>query len=195
LFMAGDKQFFYFLNKTKQKLGLKISFLGENLLERTDFKSGYCGVPPGSEDEDRVYMLSVLDKIKLSAYYAKEFLINPAYINASLFNSLTAFISYYQISKDYINIYRYIQWEEKKSKRDNHKRIWLGNSFGHPINLAGRGWHLCLLQLYYYTVGGFSEIETFRSNQIREGAITRQEAWRLSCAENKPRFESIKMVL
>ena len=39
---------------------------------------------------------------------------------------------------------------------------------------------------------GFSENDTFRSNQIREGVITREEALKFVEEENKPRYESIK---
>jgi hypothetical protein len=43
----------------------------------------------------------------------------------------------------------------------------------------------------YHTVAGFTENDTFRSNQIRAGMITREEALRLLEVENYPRFESI----
>lgn len=38
----------------------------------------------------------------------------------------------------------------------------------------------------------FSEIDTFRNNQIRDGMLTREEALRFAEEENKPRYESIK---
>ena len=44
----------------------------------------------------------------------------------------------------------------------------------------------------YYTVAGFSEFDTFRSNQIREGLITREEGLKFIAQENRPRFESMK---
>ena len=47
----------------------------------------------------------------------------------------------------------------------------------------------------YYTVAGFSENETFRSNQIREGMITREEGMEILKRENLPRYESIKWYL
>ena len=47
----------------------------------------------------------------------------------------------------------------------------------------------------YFTIAGFSEIDTFRSNQIREGMITRDEALHLSFEENLPRYEAIKWYL
>jgi hypothetical protein len=47
----------------------------------------------------------------------------------------------------------------------------------------------------YYTMAGFTEFDTFRSNQIREGDLTRDEALELIKEENKPRYQSIKWFL
>jgi hypothetical protein len=47
----------------------------------------------------------------------------------------------------------------------------------------------------YYTVAGFSEHDTFRSNQIREGLIDREKALELVYDENKPRYENIRWYL
>ena len=44
----------------------------------------------------------------------------------------------------------------------------------------------------YHTVAGFSEHDTFRSNQVRAGLINREEALRLCDIENQPRFDSMK---
>jgi hypothetical protein len=44
----------------------------------------------------------------------------------------------------------------------------------------------------YYTVAGFSEFETFRSNQIREGLVSREDALRTAQEENQPRWDSIR---
>ncbi|HDZ9635907.1 TPA: glucosamine 6-phosphate synthetase, partial [Vibrio cholerae] len=47
----------------------------------------------------------------------------------------------------------------------------------------------------YYTVAGFTEHDTFRSNQIREGDLTRDEALKLVAEENKPRYPNIRWYL
>jgi hypothetical protein len=44
----------------------------------------------------------------------------------------------------------------------------------------------------YYTVAGFTEMDTFRSHQVRDGALSREEALRRVRQENQPRYESIK---
>ncbi len=47
----------------------------------------------------------------------------------------------------------------------------------------------------YYNTAGFSEIDTFRSNQVREGLISRNQALSFSRQENVPRYENIKWYL
>lgn len=44
----------------------------------------------------------------------------------------------------------------------------------------------------YYTVAGFTENDTFRSNQIREGVLTREQALELVRRENQPRWEALQ---
>ena len=49
---------------------------------------------------------------------------------------------------------------------------------------------------YVYTlIAGFSENDTFRSNQIREGLISREEGLDLIYKENEPRYNSLKWYL
>jgi hypothetical protein len=52
-----------------------------------------------------------------------------------------------------------------------------------------------LYNYIYYTVAGFTEHDTFRSNQIREGQITREKALKLVEDENRPRYENIRWYL
>jgi len=47
----------------------------------------------------------------------------------------------------------------------------------------------------YYTVADFSEHDTFRSDQIREGQMTRHRALDLVNEENRPRYPNIKWYL
>jgi len=79
LFMAGDKQYFYFANLLMKQNNLNISVLGENLLETTNFKSGFCGITP-KFSKGNTYALSGSDKIKMITHYGKQYLLNPSYI-------------------------------------------------------------------------------------------------------------------
>ena len=47
----------------------------------------------------------------------------------------------------------------------------------------------------FVTANGFSEFDTFRSNQIREGYMAREDALELVLQENHPREESLRWYL
>ena len=47
----------------------------------------------------------------------------------------------------------------------------------------------------YYTVAGFTEHDTFRSNQIREGQLSRKKALEIVADENFPRYQNIRWYL
>lgn len=190
LFMAGDKQLFYYANILKMRMSIAPVFFGMNLLERTDFKVAFCGFNE-REKEKRHYYLSNANKLKILKYYTKEMLKNPAYFNNSLFDSLFAFFSYYIHHHDYHLFYEYCKWDEVlineilkeeynwECAEDTSTTWRIGDGTAPFYNYI------------YYTVAGFSEIDTFRSNQVREGILSRDTALQLALAENKPRFHSL----
>jgi glutamine---fructose-6-phosphate transaminase (isomerizing) len=191
LFMAGDKQYFYFSNLLMKQNNLKLSILGENLLEKTNFKTGFCGIKP-KFTSGNTYSLSFRDKLKMVSHYGKQYFLNPAYINSSLFDTVDSFKSYYIIKHQNLNIYDYIKWDEKTI---NHILI---NKYGWETDPGtNTTWRIGdgtagFYNFIYYIVAGFSENDTFRSNQIREGDLTRKEALELAKTENKPRWDSIQ---
>lgn len=192
LFMAGDKQYFYHANRIKKQLGVDQTFLGENLLERTDFKTGYCGIPPAREDDDRVYVLNAGSQARMLSYYGRQYLSHRPYLNRSIFDTAFAYASYYLIDRDYINLYRYVPWDEATLER-----TLLEDYDWETANDTQSTWRIgdgtaAFYNYIYYLVGGFSENDTFRSNQIREGHIGRDEALDKVRTENRPRYETMK---
>ena len=191
LFMAGDKQYFYYANKLRKQTGIKLIVLCECPYEKTNFKSGFCGVRPNFVEKS-VYSIPMISKIQLASYYAGQYLINPTYINQSLIDTLFAFFSYYMMSHEFLKLYEYIKWDENKinstliSEYDwetaiDTKSTWrIGDGTAPFYNYI------------YYTMAGFTENDTFRSNQIREGLMTREEALALTNKENEFRYESFK---
>jgi len=194
LFMAGDKQYFYYANKLKRINRIDLVILCENMLEKTDFKSGFCGIAP-TFGGAHIYTLSPADKLKMIAFYGKEYLSNPAYLNQSLIDTVGAFASYYFIPHKYLNIYKYVRWEEKTVERTLIGEYnWEISPDTQTTWRIGDG-TAPFYNYIYYTISGFSEIDTFRSNQIREGMLSREEALKAVNEENKARFESIKWYL
>lgn len=195
LFMAGDKAYFYYLNKVRQQLGVQLAFLCENLLERTDFKTGFAGVPPFGDDRDHVYTIPGRNKLDLARFYAKEFASNPRYLNRSLFDTAKAFAYYYLIKRDYHNLYGYIEWNEEAiastllgeydfERADDTESLWrIGDGTAGFYNYI------------YHAIAGMTENDTFRSNQIRNDAILRADALALIERDNRPRLPTIQWYL
>lgn len=194
LFMAGDKQYFYYLSKVRKQIGVELAILGENMLERTDFKTGFASAPP-HWDEKHVYTLPLWSKIKIASFYGKNYLLNPSYINTSLFDTIFAAASYYVIDRNYLNLYNYIPWieDEVNSTLINEYDFELAPDTSSTWRI-GDG-TAAFYNYIYYNVAGFTENDTFRSNQIREGSITRNKALELVREESKPRYETINNYL
>ena len=191
LFMAGDKQYFYYANLLMNQNKLQLSMLGENLLESTKFKSGFCGIKP-KFDKMNTYSLSIMDKLRMTLYYGKEYLLNPSYLNSSLLDTIDAFKSYYIMTHKNINIFNYLKWNEKLIEDTLiNEYDWETDPETRTTWRIGDG-TAAFYNYIYLIVAGFSENDTFRSNQIREGMLSRNEAYKYVIEENKPRWNSIK---
>jgi glucosamine--fructose-6-phosphate aminotransferase (isomerizing) len=191
LFMAGDKQYFYYANKVSKQTGVKITILGENLLETTRFKLGFSGIPP-QYGSAQTYSLPVINRMKLAWYYGRRYAANPAYLNTSILDTIGAYLSYYFIPHNYLNVYRYVKWDEEEIVS-----TLIGEYNWETAPDTSTTWRIgdgtaSFYNYIYYTLAGFSENDTFRSNQIREGMLAREEAIRLIEQENEPRYESIQ---
>jgi len=176
LFMAGDKQFFYYVNVIKRQTNIPLNIWMSNALEDTNFKVGFAGISPNFNKE-RIDELTLGQKIGMASYYFKNFINKPAYINRSLFDTTWAFYSYYAEPRtDYYLLYDYVPWSE-----NNIENTLLNEYDWETDPETGSTWRIgdgtaAFYNYIYYTVAGFSEIDTFRSNQIREGILTREEA-------------------
>lgn len=195
LFMAGDKYFFYYCSQLQKQTGIKLNIWGVNNLENTDFKTGFAGLKPNF-NKDRIYSLSMNNQAKLFGFVAKNLILDPAYINSSVIDTLGSFAArYINPKKDYYHFYDYYRWDEKEIEDTIiNEYDWETSGDTKSTWRIGDG-TASFYNYVYYTVAGFSENETFRSNMIREGMITREEALKLSEEENRPRYESLKWYL
>ena len=135
--------------------------------------------------------LSNKGKVKLILYYIKEIIINKSYINSSLIDTVTAFYSYYVMKKNYEFLFDYIDWDEKEI--DNtliEEYDWETAEDTSTTWRIGDG-TAATYNYIYHTVAGFTENDTFRSNQIRAGALQRETALELVQRENQSRFDSM----
>ena len=195
LFMAGDKHFFKIVNDLKRQTGIKLDLWSANPLENTDFKSGFCGIKPDF-DKSRLDYLSISRKIKIASYYGLNFLTNPSYINYSLIDTLKAFVSYYiEPRRDFFFMFNHIEWNEHEVNKVIIDQYDFELSPDSPSTWRIGDGTAPFYNYIYMTTNGFTEFDTFRSNQIREGQITREFALDAILEENRPRFESLKWYL
>ncbi len=125
-------------------------------------------------------------------FYLRHYLTNPKFLNASIPDTVFAYLCYFVIPRDYYNLFRFIPWDEQtvvgtlideydwEVATDTTQTWRIGDGTSAFYNFI------------YYNVAGFSENDNFFSNQIREGTITREQAMANVAEMNRPRFESIK---
>ncbi len=191
LFMAGDKAFFHYASAIKRQMNLGPILFSMNWLERTGFKVGFAGVNDTGSHE-KTYGLGALSQLKLISHYGLNFLRNPRYLNQSIPDTLFGYLSYYLQRKDYFSIFDYLSWNQGEIERcimngydwetapDTRSTWRIGDGTAPFYNYI------------YLRIAGFSENDTFRSNQIREGLIDREAALQAVMEENRPRVESFK---
>lgn len=192
---AGDKHFFRHVETVKKQTNIDLNLWGVNPLEVTHFKAGFLGVPPDFE-EKRVYMHGWSKQLEYQKLRFKAMLQSPGYFNSSLWDALSG--EYYRSfteKKDYYHIFDYWRWDEKTIDDT------LINQYGWETALdTNTTWRIgdgtaAFYNYIYYLVAGFTEHDTFRSNQIREGQMTREEALLLVADENTPRYPNIRWYL
>jgi hypothetical protein len=109
----------------------------------------------------------------------------------SLFDSAFAAFSYYGIKREYVNLFSFLPWKENEII----STIQSEYDFELAVDTEST-WRIgdgtsAFYNYIYYTIAGFTENDTFRSNQIREGMLCRNDALDYVRKENMPRYETI----
>lgn len=191
---AGDKHFFRHVETVKKQTGIGLNLWGINPLEVTHFKAGFLGVPPDFEEE-RVYTHGALKQLRYQSLRLRAMLHSPGYFNRSLGDTVSG--EYYRSftkKSDYFHIFDYWRWDERMIEDTLDLYDWERAPDTQTTWRIGDG-TAAFYNYVYYTVAGFSEHDTFRSNQIREGDLTRTAALELVKIENQPRYPNIKWYL
>jgi glucosamine--fructose-6-phosphate aminotransferase (isomerizing) len=192
---AGDKHFFRHIERVKQQTGISLNLWGVNPLEVTHFKAGFLGVPPDFE-EVRVYSHGAMKQLRYHGLRLRAMMQSPGYFNSSLWDTLSGeyYRSFHEKS-DYYHIFDYWRWDEETIDRTLLEQYdWERAPDTNTTWRIGDG-TAAIYNYIYYTVAGFTEHDTFRSNQVREGDLTREQALELVADENRPRYPNIKWYL
>ncbi len=191
---AGDKHFFQHVETIKKQTDIDLNLWGVNPLEVTHFKAGFLGIKPDFE-EKKVYRSGFSNQLRYQSLRFNAMLKSPSYFNSSIWDTLSG--EYYRSfvkRKDYFHIFDYWQWDEKVVDETLMQYDWELAPDTNTTWRIGDG-TAAFYNYIYYTVAGFTEHDTFRSNQIREGQLTREEALKLVEDENRPRYQNIRWYL
>ena len=191
---AGDKHFFQHVETVKKQTGVNLNLWGINPLEVTYFKSGFLGMKPDFE-EDRVYTHGISNQLRYQRKRFNAMLESPGYFNRSIFDTLSG--EYYRSftkKEDYFHIFDYWHWDENIVEDVLDSYSWERATDTSTTWRIGDG-TAALYNYIYYMVAGFTEHDTFRSNQIREGEMSREKALEFIEDENRPRYTNIRWYL
>ena len=191
---AGDKHFFKYAGPIQKELGASRSIWSFNPLETTHFKAGFLGLAPDF-GEKKVYRTGLNSQLTYQAKRLAAISKNPRYLNFSLIDTLQG--EYHRsVAKQTgsVQLFDFVGWEELEVEKtldgfgwerapDTNSSWRIGDGTAAFYNYAN------------YLMAGFTEHDTFRSNQIREQKISRNDALQLVRDENQPRYQNIKWYL
>lgn len=194
LLTAGDKHFFQHIEIVKRQVGVSLNLWGINPLEVTHFKTGFLGMQPDF-GSSTVYQNGVTKQLIYQAKRLGACFRNPAYLNSSIFDTLSG--EYWRSvnkKKDYFHVYDFYKWDEAEIDNTLSRYNWEKAVDTNSTWRIGDG-TAAFYNYVYRTMAGFTEHDTFRSNQIREGEMSRNTALSLIEDENTPRYENIRWYL
>jgi glucosamine--fructose-6-phosphate aminotransferase (isomerizing) len=191
---AGDKHFFRHIERVKLQTRIDLNLWGVNPLEVTHFKSGFLGIPPDFAEKN-VYSSGAIKQLRYQTLRLNAMRKSPGYFNSSLWDTLSGeYWRSFAGKTDYFHIFDYWRWDEGAIDSTLDVYDWERAPDTNTTWRIGDG-TAAFYNYVYFTVAGFTEHDTFRSNQIREGDISREEALFLVRDENRPRFPNIKWYL
>lgn len=166
-------------------------FTPKPCLETTHFKAGFLGIPPDFESTT-VYRSGLARQVPYQAARLRKMLGNPRYLNSSLIDTYSgAYYRSIQPKKHYFHLFDYFDWNEAEINKVLVSDY--GWEFGERNITSWRNGDATasFYNFVYHYVAGFTEHDTLRSNQVREGQITREHALSLVEKENRPNPQNI----
>jgi glucosamine--fructose-6-phosphate aminotransferase (isomerizing) len=191
---AGDKEMYHYGREIRQDKGLDLTvWCSGYQLEQREFFIGYCGINKTLINNPRLYDYGWITKIQLAIYYGLKTLKNPNYWNRSIIDNAAAFWHCFVAKDDFLYLFNYYPWNETEVERVlSQEYEWEADTDYGQNQWRMDDFHTSFINYVYYTVAGFSEFDDFRSNQVREGLISRDEALRLTAIDNNIRYESLR---
>ena len=191
LMLAGDKGMWKFPLIVAKKRNADFVVYCTNPLERTDFKVSLAGVSSRSKST-RPQEVKKREKFHLILRYVLEIVKNPKLINSSLFDSMRGFKYYFFDSTKNIQYFDYEDWNE--AKVDTFLREILSWEFHSTRSSSWRIGDITtpFYNLAYFSALGFSEFDTLRANQVRNGHLDLHASHELLKNDNYPDWQGIQ---
>ena len=194
IIQVGDKGFYDYGRKLSEELNIKLVVHCTGYqLEQREFFLGFAGIKQKLKNNQRMYSYDLLSKLKMLYWYSLQFILNPRYLNSALLDNFDGFLASFIRKDDFLHLYNYEPWNESLMIDILNKEYnWQDDvSYGKNQWRMGDG-QTAFNNFVYYTLAGFSEYDNFRSNQIREGLISREEAIKLCKEDNKIKYDTLK---
>ena len=194
ILMAGDKEWQKQLFSAAKNKNTEYVVQFQSPYEHTYFKYGFAGVKPLFSSTNKIESNSkkYLMTLQLGFYYLKNFLMNPKYLNSSILDSLKGFFSFYYKKEKILSLYEYKTYiEDEVNEYLQEQFLWECDPSTPTTWRIGDG-TAPIYNYIYWLYAGFTENDFYRSNQIREGVIEREDALSRVELENQPRLNMIK---
>jgi glucosamine--fructose-6-phosphate aminotransferase (isomerizing) len=191
LMLAGDKKMWVLPKKIAKKRNADYVIFCTSPLEKTEFKVSLAGIKP-HHFSNRPNEIRLRDRLNLALKYGFELLKNPWLINTSLIDSVNGFMHYFFTGIKNLQFYDYEDWNEDLinlaiqselswEKSPYQASTWRIGDITTPF-----------YNMVYYSTLGFTEFDTLRANQVRQGHLTKEQAKKYLIDDNKLSYHGLE---
>ena len=185
--MAGDKPFFRFAKiVSKENMASQI-FQGDHKIESTHFKSALSGgkIHKIPKNGSVAYRLTIGTLVRMCRSYL-QLIFHANELRLPLFRLLlkSAYIYYFE-KHPFVHFFGLEEWDEKKMDLKLAEYGWAVNDRNPKQKWRMGDATSPLYNFLYLLTIGYTENDAFKSNQIRENLITREDALDSCMNENK----------
>lgn len=196
ILMSGDKVWQGVLHGFAEKNKSNIILQFQSPYEVTQFKYGFANVKPiFSISDDKYLNTGLYLKVKLFIYYVVGILKNYRYWNSSLLDSLIGYISFSFRKTKLVYPFEFIDFDEDTIDKTLSKEFQWEFDEHNPSSWRIGDGTAPFYNFVYWKYCGFTENDFFRSNQIRDGKLNRNNALMKTLHENQIKEKRIKEYL
>ena len=187
ILMAGDKPYFRFAGIVASERGGLPAVMADHPLETTGFKSMLAGARPTTSPEGGVsYRLGPSSLARMVASYGLHSVRAPGLLPSLVAEGAVGFYDYYMRDHSFVRPFSYIEWDEvsiERVLRDEYQ--WSAGE-----DRSSTSWRMGdgtapFYNLMYLIALGMTEHDALRSNQVRAGVVSRDEALVSVASDNR----------